>query len=106
MTITYANGTALKAIVLSHEEEEIRAIAAGSDDVLAFTRFQGTWFSEAIEPVTIEFEWQRNSASSTTAFSEEDYICPKKLAAHLIQTLFAASEEDEVGGDALNSQDQ
>src|ERR1039458_4973537 len=58
VTITYPNGIILEAIVLSHEENEIRAIAAGCDDVLAFTRIHGTWISEEIEPVAIEFAWQ------------------------------------------------
>src|SRR5674476_1370420 len=53
VTITYPNGTVLEAIVLSHEENEIRAIAAGCDDVLAFTRIHGTWISEEVEPVAI-----------------------------------------------------
>ena len=58
MTITYPNGTALNAVVLSREDEEIRAIAPGCDDVLAFTRIRGTWVSEELEPVTIQFECQ------------------------------------------------
>ena len=55
MTITYPNGTVLPAVVLSRGEEEIRAIAPGCDDVLVFTRIRGTWVSEELEPVTIEF---------------------------------------------------
>ena len=54
VTITYPDGTVLEAIVLAHEENEIRAIATGCDDALAFTRIHGTWISEEIEPVTIE----------------------------------------------------
>lgn len=53
MTINYPDGTVLKAIVRSHEEHAIRAVAAGRD-VMAFTRIQGTWLSEEIGP-----EWQR-----------------------------------------------
>ena len=87
MTITYPNGTALKAIVLSHDEHAIRAIAAGRDDALAFTRIHGTWISEEIEPVTIEFEWQRRGASP--AISEDDCVCPRELAARIIPTLLA-----------------
>ena len=75
MTITYSDGTVLKAIVLSHEENEIRAIAAGCDDVLAFTRIHGTWISEEIEPVAIEFAWQRRGASPTPSLAA--CICPK-----------------------------
>ena len=42
VTITYLDGTVLEAIALSHEHDEIRAIVAGCDDVLAFTRIHGT----------------------------------------------------------------
>jgi len=99
MTITYSNGTVLKAIVLTHEEHEIRAIAAGSDDVLAFTWIHGTWITEEIEPVTIEFEWQRRGAPQVC--SGVDCVCPKELAANLIQTLFAGCEGDKAGSDTL-----
>ena len=94
MTITYPNGTALKAVVLSREEEEIRAIAPGCDDVLAFTRIRGTWVSEELEPVTIQFEYQ-TAAGAPAEYSDDDYICPKELAASLIQTLLGACERDE-----------
>ena len=100
MTITYPNGTALEAVVLSHEEHEIRAIAAGGDAVLAFTRIHGTWISEEIEPVAVEFAWQRRRKSLVT--SEGDCVCPKELAARLIQTLFAGDEQDEVVPDTLH----
>jgi hypothetical protein len=99
VTITYPNGTLLKAIVLSHEEDEIRAIAAGCDDVLAFTRFHGAWLSEEIESVSIEFEWQRRGASP--ALSEDDCVCTKELAARLVQTLLGACERDEAAADTL-----
>ena len=49
VTITYLDGTVLEAIALSHEHDEICAIVAGCDDVLAFTRIHGTWISEEIE---------------------------------------------------------
>jgi hypothetical protein len=87
VTITYSDGTVLKAIVLSHEEDEIRAIAAGCDDVLAFTRIHDTWISEEIEPVSIEFEWQRQGA--VKVLDEVDCICSKKLASRLISMLLA-----------------
>ncbi len=99
VTITYPNGTVLKAIVLSHEEHEIRAIAPGCDDALAFSCIHGTWISEEIEPVTTEFEWQRKRASPL--LSEDTFICPTEVAAGLIQTLFRASEPDEAGSGML-----
>jgi len=99
VTITYPDGTVLEAIVLAHEENEIRAIATGCDDALAFTRIHGTWISEEIEPVTIEFAWQRRGASPVA--SEDDCVCPKTLAASLIQSLFRDCEPKEAGSDAL-----
>src|ERR1035438_5637276 len=94
MTIIYPNGTVRKAIVLSREEHEIRAAAAGCDDVLVFTRIQGTWISEELEPVTFEFEWQRRVASP--AWSGDEYVCPKKLAERLISMAFDFRDELDV----------
>lgn len=90
MTITHLNGNVQKAIVLSHDEHEIRALAAGCDDVLTFQCIHGTWISEEVEPVTIEFDWQRRRTAP--APSEDDCVCPKDLAARLIRTLFAGCE--------------
>jgi len=100
MTITYPNGTVVTAIVLSRDEEEIRAIAPGCDDVLAFTRIRGAWVSDELEPVTIQFEYQ-NTAGAPAEYSDDDYICPKELAASLIQTLLGAYEQDEAAADGF-----
>ena len=99
VTITYPNGTALEAIVLSHEDDEIRAVAAGCGDVLAFTRIHGTWISEEIEPVTIEFAWERRRTSP--AISEHTCVCPKALAARLIQSLIRGCEPEPAEADTL-----
>jgi hypothetical protein len=98
MTITYPNGTVLEAIVLSHDEDAIRAIAPGNGDVLAFSCIQGAWISEELEPVTIEFEWQRRGAP--TAGSEDACICPTELATRLIQSLFAGCEPGDAASEA------
>lgn len=90
MTITYSNGTILEATVLTHDEQAIRAIAPGSPDVLQFTQLHGIWFSEELEPVTIEFAWQRRGSSFTPA--EGDFICAKQLADKLIGLLFDESD--------------
>ena len=52
-----------------------------------------TWISEELEPVTIEFEWQRRQASHPCP--EDDCVCPKELAASLISTLLGGGERDE-----------
>ena len=92
VTISYPDGTVLQAIVLSHDEHEIRANALGCDDVLAFTRVHDTWISEEIEPVTVTFEWQRDTRAP--APSEESCVCPKDLAARLIQSLLTGKDEE------------
>jgi hypothetical protein len=97
VTITYANGTVRKAIVLSHEDQELRVVAAGSDEVLCFNCIHGNWISEDAEPVTIEFAWQRRGASYVP--SEDECICPKELAARLLQTLLGGGARDEAGSD-------
>ena len=99
MTISYPNGTVLPAVVLSRDEEEIRAIAPDCDDVLVFKRIRGMWVSEELEPVTIEFGCQTSAAPA--AYSDDDYICPKELAASLIQSLLGACERDEAGADGF-----
>jgi hypothetical protein len=99
MTITYPNGNVLNAIVLAHEDHEVRAVAAGWNDVLVCTRIHDTWLSEDWEPVTLGFEWQRGG--TTPAGSEDDCICPKELAARLISTLAGASERDEADMNTL-----
>ena len=92
MTISYPNGTVLQAIVLSHDEHGIRANATGCDDVLSFTRIHDTWISEEIDPVTMTFEWQRSRR--VPAPSEDDCVCPKDLAARLVQSLFVSHDEE------------
>jgi hypothetical protein len=78
--------------VLSHDEHEIRANALGCDDVLAFTRVHETWISEEIEPVTVTFEWQRDTWAP--ASSEDSCVCPKDLASRLIQSLLTGKDEE------------
>ena len=94
MTITYPSGTVLKAIVLSHENNEIRAITAGYDDVLVFTSVQGIWTSEDLLPVALKFEWQHGGEAPTP--SDDDCVCPKELAVRLIQQLFGGDQAEAV----------
>jgi hypothetical protein len=58
-----------------------------------------TWISEELEPVTFEFEWQRRVASP--AWSEDEYVCPKKLANRLISMLLGSDEPDQADADRL-----
>jgi len=100
VTITYSNGIVLQATVLSHHQHELRAIAAGCDDVLAFNCIHGIWISEELEPVTIEFGWLRRGAHPV--WSEDDCVCSKELATRLIQTLFGGGELDPATGETIS----
>lgn len=99
MTITYSNGTALEAIVLSHEEEALRVAVAGDGDVRTFRRIRGVWISEECEPVAVEFVWGRHGAANFP--DEASCICAKKLASRLISMLLAGTDEDDLLEDAL-----
>lgn len=101
VTITYLNGTILQADVLSHGENAICALAAGSTDVRTFQRIHGVWISEEIEPVTIRFGWQ--TVGATPAACADDYVCAKQLAAHLIHTLLTGYDPREADGTATAS---
>jgi hypothetical protein len=102
MTITYANGTVCKAIMLSHEQDEIRAVTSASDDAQILRRVKGMWFSEEIEPVAVEFEWQPNGSQTTP--SVDNCICSKEIAARFIQRLLADGEgEDPYQGSSATS---
>jgi hypothetical protein len=92
MTITYANGQTIKAALVVRTDNRLRAVTAGSDDVTEFTQISGsTWASEECEAVRIEFGFPK---SINLAYAEEDFICPKDLAAQLIH-LLPDPEEDE-----------
>lgn len=94
VTINYLDGTILQATVLSSNEHEIRAIAPGCDETLLLTRAQGVWHSEGTQAATLEFEWQR--IPPPPACEEDECICPKELAAHLIRALLVGSEQETV----------
>ena len=92
MTIKYANGTKMEAVIVTRRENTIRAAVKGGDDVVEFTDVNGTWVSEDCEPVQIEFSWQRRERQ--IEYSEADFICPQELAARLIHMLLEGEEPE------------
>jgi len=92
MTITYANGTTLEAILVTRHEHTIRVAVKGGDDLLEFQDSNGTWVSEDCEPVQIEFEWQKRGRKPEV--TEADCICSQELAARLIHMLRNGEEEE------------
>lgn len=93
MTFAYSNGTVHQAVVLSHEKDELRAVAPGGEDVLVFSRICGAWITDELDPVTITFAWERRVIALPP--SEADCICHKESAADLIQSLLRGDEGNE-----------
>jgi hypothetical protein len=89
--IIYKNGTVVDAILMSRQEDTLRAAIRGDDDVREFTRVSDGWISEDLAPVVLEFEWQRTPTVEVPA--EEDCICSKELATKLLAKLQGAAEQ-------------
>lgn len=99
MTIRYANGKTIEAVLLSRTDNSLRVAAKNTDDVQVFSDINGTWVSEDCEPVRIDFEWQRHTREQTVA--EADCVCPKELASRLMYLLFSGNDEDGIKAKAL-----
>jgi len=84
MTIRYANGKTIEAVLLSRTEKLMRVALQGSEDVLVLNDVNGSWVTDDGEPVEVCFAWQRAAAAPVC---EEDFICPSELAAQLIEML-------------------
>ena len=91
MTIRYSDGKSVQAVVLSRERHSIRCAVQGYDDVAKFTLVNGRVFSEEGEPVRIQFAWEQIAPIKTVSLA--DCICPKELAAALIQSLVNGEQQ-------------
>jgi hypothetical protein len=88
MTIHYSNGTLLNALLLSRENHTLRATVPGDDDVRTFILISGgSWISEELDPVNIEFEWQRGEQARVP--EETECVCSQELACSLTSVLGA-----------------
>jgi hypothetical protein len=94
MTITYSDGIAVEAVLLSRTERKMRLAVQGADDVIEVSNINGTWVSADCEPVSIEFAWQRRDRKPT--ISEAECCCSHELAAKLIHSLFDGVNEEKV----------
>jgi hypothetical protein len=92
MTITYPDGIALNAVLLSRESNTLRTAVLGEDDARIFILVSGTWISEDCEVVNIEFGWERHGQSNVP--TEADCVCSEQFASRLISMLLAGSQGD------------
>ncbi len=95
MTIRYADGKAIEGVTLARTDNLMRVAVKGCEDVAEFINVHGTWVSEDCEPVIVEYGLPQNAP---TTLSEADCICPRALAARLIDLLLTDSAEDEWEG--------
>src|SRR4051794_36466982 len=101
MTITYANGASVEALLMARGNDYLRAAVPGDDDLRTFHLVSGTWFSEAGEVVKLEFVWQQRHGGTADVPPESECICPKELASHLMAVLLAGGERDDLFEDML-----
>jgi hypothetical protein len=91
MTIRYANGYLVEAVLLSRGENRLRVAPQGSEDVLELNLVNGTWVTDECEPVQVGFAWDRVAEAPAP---EEDFICPPELAARLLRMLFHVEDSE------------
>jgi hypothetical protein len=95
MTITYANGSTVDALILSSEADVVQAAIAGHDDVRTFRQLDGVWRAEDGQPVQFMFAWQKETRAPVP--DESHFICSKELGRQLISSLMNGSESNEGG---------
>jgi len=93
MTIAYANGSTVDALLLSSQGDVVRAAVAGNDDVRIFKQMDGVWQAEDGQPVQLTYAWQKDTVATTPG--EVHFICSKELGRQLISRLMSGSEVQE-----------
>lgn len=89
MTLIYADGKRLEAILLKRTGNNMRVAAPGKDDVMELVNFHGVWVTEECEPVDIEFEWQKCQTPGTESENS------RQLASRLAWALLSAAGQSQ-----------
>jgi hypothetical protein len=92
VTIRHTNDGLVEGVVLARNEYKMRVAVQGASDAAVFVFVDGSWISEDCEPVDITFEWRRQPKPNQPV-TLANCICPKQLAARLIQTLETGDED-------------
>ena len=95
MTIAYANGSTVDALLLSSQGDVVRAAIAGHDDVRIFKRVDGTWRAEDGQPVQLIYASQKDVPAPLP--EESHFIFSKELGRELISSLMNGAEGNEGG---------
>lgn len=91
MKIRYQNGSAIEGLTLYRTDHTMRMAVKGRDDVMELTRIHGAWITDDCEPVIME---TGIAFKDVVNDSDEDFICPRELAEHLVSLLFIDAAED------------
>jgi hypothetical protein len=95
MTITYADGTVVEALLLSFEEPVLRLAIAGDDDVRVFRCIDRVWRAENGQQVQLKYAWQNDRPAPIP--EESHFICSEEVARQLIGNLMNGSEMQDGG---------
>src|SRR5262249_8201562 len=87
MVIRYADGTILEGLLLSQDNQTLRAAVRGVNDAMVFHNEQGAWIAESEEPVEIKLEWQLGRRRVMP--QRTDCVYSQELAERLVQLLRA-----------------
>jgi hypothetical protein len=95
MTITYADGTVVEALLLSFKEPVLRLAVAGDDDVRVFTHVDTAWRTEDGQKVQVKPSWLADRPMPVP--EESHFICSEGVARQLICNLMSGSETQGAG---------
>jgi len=91
MVLIYADGSRTEAFLLARTENRMRVAIPGTEDPLELTDIHGTWVTENLDPVGVEFAWQGKTREQV--LSDADCVCSQDLAARLLHLLWSGEEE-------------
>ena len=95
MRIKYADGSCRDAVLVSRSTNNtMRVVLQGNDDATLLNEVNCFWFLENLEPVQLEFAWQRRAHSVTPALS--DCVCSAELATRLVDLLYSRAREGKL----------
>jgi len=89
MTIKYANGTRMEALMLSESAVTLRVAVKGVEDATTYQQVHGVWIAETCGPVEIEMDWEKKAGAAPDVVC----ICSKELAERMIRLLREGAAE-------------
>jgi hypothetical protein len=99
MTITYADGTVVEALLLSFKEPILRLAVAGDDDVRVFRCLDNVWWAEDGQKVEVKPSWPADRPVPVP--EESHFICSEGVARQLIGNLMNGSEMQDDGANTF-----